>query len=526
MSARALALALCALWGCSLELPVGQELTPRVLCARDQDCAGALICEVGLCVAPDQPPRALSVQLSPPNTTDFVDNQYLNVTLRQGEPLPDLELERPWLMVGEVLLEGERAQPLAAQLLLRRVSGDIPGRTQRYQAQATRERGYSLQLPQGEFEIQLLPQRLDLPPQQLQRFPVRADLSQDFVLEAPSRSAQVQGRVVTLDPAGQPVPAARVRVTALAQRDDWRVSGLVETDEEGRFLLLVRSDVPQPRLLLEPQDPERALPQVLIEDIQLAGQQINLGDLSLGELSPPGSLASGQVRGDDGALIEGATILVEGQVGAGTLTRTVATSAEGYFEARLAAGSYTALIIPPEGSPFAITERRNLVVPAEGAATDFDRLQVGRKPAVTGLVVGPDGAPLGDAVVSLRATRLWAVRQLRAARTYTARTDALGALSLRAEPGLYDVEITPSPASGLPRAWRRGVEVEDTGTALRLEVPAPRVAYGVVTSPEGAPMADVQVDLIEVTPQGEAVLLGQGLTNPEGIYRVLIPAEP
>lgn len=516
---------LLTLWAsaCSLELPQAQEPAPEFYCAQDENCPTGQICEVGFCVAPAQPDRAISIQLTPPNTTDFVTNQYINVELRQGEPLPDLELQRPWLMLGEVKLVGEQEQPLAARLVLRRSSGSIPGRLQRYETRSTRERGYSLQVADGEYDILVLPERDDLPPVRLRSFPVRADLQQDFVLDLPERNIQVTGRVLLSDEAGSPVP--QVRVSALDE-DNERVSGLALTDAQGRFVLPVRLDVQQTRLLLEPQDESTALPRVIVEDIQLAGQEINLGDLSLGVEAARGQQAAGLVRGEQGTLVAGATVIAQGDIGAGQLTRSAVTSDEGYFEMTLAPGSYTVLVIPPESSPFAVTERLNQVVPAEGAATDFDTLLLGRKPSVSGSLLTQGGEPVVDAVFTWRATRLWSVRRLEVARTYTARTDAQGQLSLLAEPGLYDIEVAPAPSSGWPHFWRRQVEVGDQGASLRLSPLPSRLAYGTVISADGAVMADVQVDIFMLEGSGEATLLGQGSTNEDGAYRVVLPAEP
>ncbi len=514
--------------GCALDLPEPLPAAPRVDCTQNIRMPRDELCEVGFCVAPNQQTQNIAIQLTPPNTADFAAAQFPLVELRPGAALPDLELQRPRLMKGNIEVAGEGGGLIEARVILQRANNFIEGRSLRYEIQSTRDQGYSLRLPEGDYDIQILPSRSDLPPQQLRRFPVRADLEHVFVLEAPTRSIQVTGRVV-LNNEEDTQALSRVRINALDSLDTV-VSATTETDEEGLFTLAVRSDIQLARLVLSPQGEDRnqglVLPRVFIEDIQLTGQSINLGDLSMGQFNPSARQAAGLVLGPDGERIQGATMIFQGNVGEGVITRALVTDKDGYFGILLAPGTYKLLVTPPESTPYVTTERTELVVPAEGSiAQDFETLTLDTKPSIRGsLRYIAQNLPVAQTNLTFRATRLWDVRRFDVTRTYTTRTDAQGNFSLQAEPGLYDVEIAPPTTSGLARSLQRDIDIEGPDVPLTLTANQARVAYGTVIDADRQPVSDVQVEIFSLEDQTR--LIGTGITNTEGVYRVLLPAQP
>jgi hypothetical protein len=508
-----------------LELPDPTSASPLATCGGFSDCAQGEVCEVGFCVVEDAPARRVALLLTPPSGSSLLPNLFVPVEVRQGAPLPDLEVQRPKLLVGEVRVEGESA-PINARVVLLQRRDEVGERALRYEAQGSRDGGYSLQLPAGVYDIQILPDREDLPPQRLTGFPIQGDTRHDFVLESPARSTQIEGRVVVRLPGvGESIPADEVRVLAVDD-GELQVSTEVETQADGRFSLAVRSDVRRLSLLLTPQGPDDALPRVRVADLQPTGSRILLGDLSLGELRPAGREVVGEVRDLDGQPVEGASVRISSQQLDGapegaSLSRVVTAGPQGRFSARLADGVYTVLVTPPDASRHALSERDAWVVSSD---TGTEVFLVDRRMRLPGRVLHPSrGVGVAEVSVVLRARKIFGVRDLGAGRTYRLTSDAQGAFEAWVEPGEYDIDLTPPQDAGASRATLQGVSIGLDAPELALTLARSNVAYGTVVGPQGEQLPDVQVEVFSLD-EDPPRLLGAGTTNQDGAYRVLVPS--
>ena len=509
--------------GCTLELPEAPPAESLRLCESAADCVDGQVCEVGFCVVETAERELVAVQLTPPNTSAYLTEQYPAVELEQGSELPDLQLLRPVLMMGTVFERGGDApNAVAAQLLLHRVSPSIPGRNLRFQSQSNRDTGFSLQLPQGEYDITVLPERADLPPHTLRGVPVRVDVHYDIELPASAEYTRLRGRVVYTTDDGENKPLAGIRVRAVDAADA-TVSTTMQTLEDGLFEVLVRDTESRVDLVLSPVEEVRILPRVVVEDVELTGKDVQVGDQSLGHVEPQGRPVFGVVRGEDGALVPSARLVFSGVVGNGVVNVTTETDTAGSFDLRLPAGRYNVVLVPGPDSDYAVTELSGLDLLAEGDVPDsLSELRLPRKAKVTGLMLNPVGEPIPAAIVEFR---LQFLNSAAAAGTQnvSTRTDADGWFEIRVHPGVYEIEAIPGEGSGWARGTTAGVEIGREGADIDVIASPGNVAYGQVLGPDAAPLPDV---LVEVFRTGGAAprLVGTGRTDEGGSYVVLVPA--
>lgn len=511
------------LGGCSLELPDEPETEQISHCQATGDCMDGQVCEVGFCVVPTTQRELLALQLTPPNTSEYLTEQFPSVEFEQGSQLPDLQLLRPVLFTGMVTEgAGSDQTPVAAQLLLRRVGPSIEERNLRFQAHSTRDAGFSLQLPQGDYDIIVLPERTDLPPHTLRGIPVRVDVQYQIELPAAEAYTRLRGRVVYTTTEGQNKPLAGMRVRAV-DASDATVSTTAQTLEDGLFEVLVRDTEARINLVLSPTEAVRILPRVVVEDVELTGKDVQLGDQSLGEVQPQGRPVFGMVVGEDGEAVSGARLVFTGGVGNGIVNLAAETDAAGGFDLRLPAGHYKLVVVPGPDSASALTEMVGIELTERGdVPPELSEIRLPSKAVVTGTLMNPAGDPIPEAVVEFR---LQFITSDDAAGTQniSTRSGPDGRFAVKVHPGIYDVEAVPGEGSGWARGTIAGVEVGPEGAELDVIASPGNVAYGIVVTPDGDPMADVLVEIFRRDERGPR-LVGTGRTDDKGNYVVLVPA--
>jgi hypothetical protein len=510
--------------GCSLELPDAPATESVKHCEAAGDCVDGQVCEVGFCVVPTTERELVAVQLTPPNTSEYLTEQFPSVELEQGSELPDLQLLRPVLLTGTVLSPGEDGlTPVAAQLLLRRVNPSIEGRNLRFQSQSTRDTGFALQLPQGEYDITVLPERTDLPPHTLRGVPVQVDVNYDVEFPAKEDYTRLRGRVVYTNADGQNMPLAGIRVRAVDESDA-TVSTTIETLEDGLFEVLVRDTESEVDLVLSPVEEVRILPRVVVNRVDLTGKDVQLGDQSLGVVQPHGRPVYGVVQGEDGVPVPGARMVFSGAVGNGIVSVTAETDTAGTFDLRLPAGRYAVVLVPGADSEYAVTELNDIDLTASGDVPDaLAELQLPRKALVTGTMLNPVGEPIPEAVVEFRLQFLNSAAAAAGTQNVSTRTDADGRFELRVHAGVYEIEAVPGEGSGWARGTTAGVEIGRDGAEIDVIASPGNVAYGRVLAPDATPMPDVLVEIFR-SADGAPRLVGMGRTDESGSYVVLVPA--
>ena len=508
---------------CSLQLPDEPGASALRHCEADGDCADGSVCEVGFCVVPTTEREIVAVQLTPPNTSEFLTEQFPMVELEQGSQLPALQILRPVLLTGTVTENGAAGPaPVAAQLLLRRVNPSIEGRNLRFQSQSNRDTGFALQVPQGEYDIIVLPDRADLPPHTLRGVPVQVDVQYDIALPAREDYTRLRGRVVYTTAEGENSPLGGIRVRAVDALDA-TVSTTMETREDGLFDVLVRDTESTVALVLSPSEEVRILPRVVITGVQLTGKDVQLGDQSLGVVQTHGRPVFGVVRGADGEAVPGARLVFTGDVGNGVVNVIAQTDTAGSFDLRLPAGRYAVVLVPGADSVWAVTELADIDLTRTGDVPEvLAAVTLPRKARVTGAMLSPTGDPVPNAVVEFRLQSL-VTADPAATQNFSSRTDDDGRFDLLVHPGVYEVEAIPGEGSGWARGTMAGVEIGAEGVEMDVMTSPANVAYGVVLTPTSAPMSEALVEIFRRDDRGPR-LVGTGHTDEAGNYVVLVPA--
>jgi hypothetical protein len=506
---------------CSLELPPDAAAPGIAHCVSDADCLDGQVCEVGFCVVETSNRELVALQLTPPNNTELLVEQFPMVELEQGSQMPDLQILRPVLLtgtVGEVTADGRNL--VAAKLLLRRVGPSIEGHDLRFQTEATRDMGFSVRLPHGEYDITVLPARSDLPPKIVRGVPVSVDVQYDIDFADASEYTQVTGRVVGTDTTGESIPLGGVRVVAL-DGADLAVSTFAETLEDGVFQIVIPSHHTQVNLVMTPTDGAPLVPRVVVEGIELIGNEVDLGDQSVGPQSLVGRVR-GVVSSGDGVGIPDVRLVFEGEVGLGVVSVTAETGLDGSFTVALPGGEYDLVVVPGVSTGESRTELKDVVV--DGSEVDLGVIKVLRKPVVSGALVSPSGDPIPFAQVEFRAESMNSRATVAAVPVLSTPTAEDGRFSLQVDPGVYDVVAVPGEGSGWAQTTLAGVEVGYDGGDIDLVASAPNLAYGVVLSPDGVGVGGVLVEIFRTSDDGELELVGSGNTDESGNYTVLVPA--
>jgi len=187
--------------------------------------------------------------------------------------------------------------------------------------------------------------------------------------------------------------------------------------------------------------------------------------------------------------------------------REVTTNSDGSFSVDVLAGLYSAYVVPSGGSGYA-AKVDTLEIAASPSQQSGKLIQLAPSTLLAGRLLDPSGtAPLSGASVhavaspaSIQTTEFDLVRGLRpfVPRASTGcERNALcnivgedGMFSIEADPGHFDVSVQPPETTGFSWVVRPNVLVSTARADLGdLKMPAPVAYSGVVTAPNGAPVA-------------------------------------
>ena len=343
---------------------------------------------------------------------------------------------------------------------------------------------------------------------------------------------------------GFPDRVTRITGTVLVSEDDWTpVTGLQvqavdpttgsfslpgTTDESGRFCVAIDAPDQGVASLTLRLGPAENRPTVEIPDITVGPEdlEVDLGRLTLGAHGTPILLAGSRVVTADGEAVAGAQVLFDGAVEPkGSYRAAVVTDDSGHFEVALLRGTYQVRIVPPAGAAAGAFETELTVEGPLRSALEF--VAPGR-PAVSGVILGPDGTPVESAevVAEPRATEPPGLAGLH---TVTS-TDADGRYLLRLDPGSYRIHVRAPAMSGL--AWSVGHALDVPPLDQQLDPIALPVAVevegrilGGQAMKETVPLGGAKVEVYGRLPSGTTLLLWETRADDDGRFVVALPPE-
>jgi hypothetical protein len=213
-----------------------------------------------------------------------------------------------------------------------------------------------------------------------------------------------------------------------------------------------------------------------------------------------GTTISGKITGPDGRAIQGATVRIESEdLGPGM-------RGPGWGNQADAEGSYTLEAVEPGERTISFSARGYLdetrTVEVSGRTMKLD-VTLGKGATVSGTVVTDTGAPVADAVVSVRGSA--------ASGRTSARTDSGGNFRLEGiEPGLHTFEARKT---GLADGQVENVDVR-TGAPVRIVMPMGATITGRVTGVDSAELSRVQV--VAISDGGDA----SAMVGSSGAFRI------
>ncbi len=207
------------------------------------------------------------------------------------------------------------------------------------------------------------------------------------------------------------------------------------------------------------------------------------------------------------------------------------TDGQGRYALRLPPGTYDVAVVPDETTPYAmaISERVFGTDPIQQGKS----LEVVRRASLSGTVRLTDGRALSGAEVEARpaAEPTTPLPFASLERVERATTDAVGAFSLRLDPGFYDVTVRPAEGTRFPWIVSASQRIDATDVLLPpMFVGVPIRAGLTLFDPTGStPLRGALVRAYAV-PEGKTVALeiGRAVTGEDGSYEMFFspPSAP
>ena len=554
----AIALSLCTLASCADATAPPAEIYAE-MCSANNDCPGALKCSSAYAICHDASPLDMdvAVQLTPPADSGLVQDQRASVSFH-GSNQFNATLDDAVRVKGRILEENNLLSASVPGQVIAETDGDIPGtvlRTQTFASEGVGEDGHAFALdviPGRPYRISFFPSDEDRPPHffwQTFQFGEEDLLIVIPQLNGPSAYPMIRGSVLDateFDAEGNNEPLGDVEVVAL-RIPNWGeplsldlVSSPSITDSKlGMFTLRVGTEPADYRLFLAPLAPTssgKILPHMLTDpeapihiDGEL-GSLINLGSLHVEPLPAVPAVLNvvGETEEGEQIPLVNAMLTLHAQLG-GEKSHTVhaltSDDPEGVWLGLVLQGTYTAIIDPPPASPFG----RSIQEITLNAAAPAHTLILGPRTEATGTVTSWNGSPVPHCIITALNDSTPSAADL----PPQVVTGDDGTWNLSLDPGKYTFVVAPSPATPHPRHVTTSRTVEGPTSAQPIALPPPHIVHGLVTDTAGEPAADVTVSLYESTLSETAIheplgdqryLLGEGITNDQGHYQLLVPA--
>lgn len=208
------------------------------------------------------------------------------------------------------------------------------------------------------------------------------------------------------------------------------------------------------------------------------------------------------------------------------------TSPAGKFSFTLPAANYVLRAVPIEDNAYAITDFPLLWSTSTSSCGCWPPLPLDLKVSLSGTIVTPTGQPLTSTTVNvspsqapprsyLAATHALAPIETRPAATTS---DGSGRFSLLLDQGASDLLVEPDPRTNLP--WLVRPQVGLVGGAT-FQLTTPAFLHGTLVDPEGAPVANAQIDAwfpLRGSPGDIAIKIATTSTDAAGHYTLVLPS--
>lgn len=457
-------------------------------------------------------------------------------SVRPGEE-HDLTLPAVVTLAGQVQVDGTLVD---ATLLAIAKEPSVTGLAIRSQATAKSKDGFSLELLSGVTYVLTID--LGLLDRPLHNMELTETTSQSGIvisLPAPESYPTIEGRVLREVVAGKTkslVPVAGVLVGGRGAGDAGECTSAV-TDSHGTYALRCPSATASYDVVVGPTSDGPVVPVFTALDGRHARGRTPTAKIAAvaPELTPdiviPASIAETQVTLQvftaTGVPVAGVPIAVSSSFESDPAVlaafknpvarMTANTDDSGLCTVRLIAGHYRVVASPHPSLTAAVA-----VTTWDVTAEPTKKIVLGDKMTLSGVVLGPTGAPVLQARVAATLELVDPATSTRSRREYTAETDAKGQFTAHVDPGTISVVVTPPDGSGLP-LWRNDAVALDASagkTTLTCALASPLPVNGRVLSSTGAPVPGAGVDLYA---PDTGRLLGHGLSDKDGRYRVLLP---
>ncbi len=263
------------------------------------------------------------------------------------------------------------------------------------------------------------------------------------------------------------------------------------------------------------------VPTVTFSGLTLTNE--TLGDLNL-SVSALVSVAV-NVADEAGAPVPDASIVVNGQVGSGTIQLTTASNANGIATINLRAGSYSVVALPRRTASVGLA-RASLTITDGTAQVQPLNLVAPSKAMVSGTVYNAAGEVVANARVTYR------LRSIKAERDVTATTSSDGAYTVLVDtlsPALTETsaefEVTVEPATDSREArYRELVRAEQASPTHDIGLYPVNFAYGRIITAESTILPQAALLFYANLGGPEPVLLGVTQSTADGEFTVPLPS--
>ena len=491
---------------------------PPGSCNSDQDCPLPQRCYVDGCGTLPGDLLAEVIATAPAGVTS-VDQPL-------GEPAANMPVVVPDQQLLQLTVRrGTTPFPASVQFLASGQSILLPGVSRSAQTAGAAANGlFQVGVSTGIYTVVVSPLDPAVPPATRTGVAMNAGVSSFTIDLLPAAQVQTVSGTVLAGP-GQPEPVPPT--VQLMATDGRLLSAQTTVDPAGAFQLSFGVGSLDGGALLQVSPGPGALGAVIafpVSDPAQFGSPFIVGDTA----APV--VVSGQVLGPDGSPVAGATVFIQGTVvggGTGHVGPAVSDDAGSFALSTLpqaSSGTLQLWIIPPPGSVAGLI-RTPVEVPAGGPVSGSWTSPA--RPVLSGAFLLPDAGPVSGAV--LRADPVGppdAVAPLPPSGA-SGQTGQAGTFVLRLDPAVYQLQV--QPGGSLP-VLRQLVRVSSSGTQLATAtLPTGRTLTARILRDAGTivQQALLRVYRREAQDGGpdRAVLLGEDVSDQDGVVRILLPQQ-
>ena len=514
-----LAAVVCSLLSCEMDSKQSVE------CLSDEICQNKYgegwECVEGNCRWPE--PQKVAIQVFPPNNTELAVHQVLGVEVDPRMRALDLHLKAPRLFSGQVRFpknDDEEVIPIPSRIVFQ-ASQKIPNTSLHEDVHTFNADSGDFEVPlvsKIEYDIMIYPDSSHILPYKLRNFEINDDTQLLFSLPSTDKYPLLTGTLLRIDPNSQlQVPVEGAEVFAMMEIGGIG-STIAKTDSYGVFRLFLPPDVETYSLKIRPSEDNPSVPEMNTDLFTIDGEENwEYGEIVMGEFGNS-FVWDGVVLGSMDEPIHSVTISLSSHVGEGNYHTQTVSDEEGHFQVSLLPGTYRIQLVTLSQDSYASSDIDNFLI--ENQSSSGHEFFLEPKLIFSSSVLDGNGEPLIDTFVKAEPVSQNTVESF----PEPAYTDEEGQFSLMLDPGTYNFIFIPSEESNLPRWIEQDVEVYSAQDDKIFTVVRSSMVLGRVLDPEREPVPDSRVEIFSVDEYtNTAILIGNGLTDDEGSFEIIIP---